>query len=77
MKAYYARPPQKPSMLMSRKTREKLRPSESSLKMPAADSTTRIVRITAWTIAGRLSSRAGRGGRPREMDERDKKTVVW
>ena len=74
---YYARPPQKPSMLIRRKTNEMLSPSESSLNIPTADSIMRMVRIAPCTKAGRLRNRAGRGGRPKEIDDRERKTVVW
>lgn len=74
---HYARPPQMPSMLMSRKTKKKLRACESALNIPAPDSIARAVRMTACTTAGRPNSLAGRGGSPNEIDERDKNTVVW
>jgi hypothetical protein len=64
-------------MLIRRKTSEKLSPSESSPNIPTADSMARIKRIAPCTKAGRLSNRAGRGGRPREIDDRERKTVVW
>ena len=77
MNTYYASPPQKPSMLINKKTREKLRPSESSPKIPAADSIARMVRMRACTAAGTLRSRVGRGGKPNEIEDLDMNTVVW
>lgn len=65
-----------PSMLMSRKTKAKLRPSCSSPKKPTVDSTARVVRMKPCTIAGRESSFPGRGGRPSVIDDRERKTVV-
>ncbi len=73
---YYASPPQKPSMLMRKKTKEKLSPSESSLKNPTADSIARIVRMRACMTAGRPRSRVGSGGIPREIEERERNTVL-
>ncbi len=73
----YARPPQMPSMEMRRKTKAKLTPSFASLKMPIADSTARVMRMKLWRIAGAESSLPGSGGRPRVMDERERKTVDW
>ena len=66
-----------PSMLIRRNTKEKLNPCESSLKIPAADSMANRVRISACTNAGAGRSLAGRGGSPREIEEREKNTVVW
>ena len=48
-----------------------------SAMRPMADSTKRVRKIIDCMIAGRLSSRAGSGGRPREMEDLDMKTVVW
>lgn len=50
--------------------------SALALKNPTALSKRRVKRTKAWMIAGRESRRAGRGGRPREMEERERKTVV-
>jgi len=44
---------------------------------PMADSVARIIRIQACSIAGRARSLAGKGGRPMEIEEREKKTKVW
>ena len=66
-----------PSMEMRRKTKAKLAPSFASPKMPTADSTARVVRITPWRIAGAESSLPGSGGRPRVIEERERKTVDW
>ena len=45
--------------------------------MPTADSSTRVSRITACIIAGRERRLVGSAGSPREMEEREIKTVVW
>jgi hypothetical protein len=37
----------------------------------------RVRRTTPWTIVGRGSRWRGIGGRPRERDERERKTKVW
>jgi len=44
---------------------------------PLADSTTSRTRITDWIMAGKGSNRSGRAGRPKEIDERERKTVDW
>jgi hypothetical protein len=75
--AYYARPPQIPSMLMSKKTRKKLAPSELSPKIPTALSYARVNRITSCVTAGAGSSFSGSGGQPREMEDRERNTAAW
>ena len=74
---YYAKPPQMPSILINRNTRPKANPSELSGITPTPDSKARVTNITSCTIAGRGSKRDGKGGRPKEIDDRDKKTVAW
>lgn len=74
---HYARPPQIPSILTSKKTRKKLAPSELSPKIPTALSYTRVNRMTSCVTAGIGSSLSGRGGQPREMEDREKNTVNW
>lgn len=73
----YARPPQIPSRLMRMKTVRMLRPSASAEKKPTADSKIKASNTSACTIAGRGNRRDGRGGTPIEIEDRDKKTVVW
>lgn len=65
-----------PSKLIIRNTVPMARPSELSGKIPIPDSVARKSRITACTIAGRERSRAGSGGRPNEIEERERKTVA-
>ena len=77
MATYYARPPQIPSMLTSKKTRKKLAPSELSPKIPIALSYTRVNRITSCMTAGAGSSFSGSGGNPKEMEDRERNTVTW
>lgn len=74
---YYARPPQIPSMLMSKKTRKKLAPSELSPKIPTELSYVRVKRITSCIIAGTGNSFSGSGGQPAEIEDRERKTVAW
>lgn len=59
------------------KTNMILRPSWSSAKIPTADSYASVNKITSWTMAGSGRSRVGRGGIPKDMEERDINTVVW
>jgi hypothetical protein len=67
-----------PSRLISRNTVVMLHASSASAgKTPTADSNARRRRIPAWMIAGRGRRRAGRGGTPIEIDDRERKTVVW
>ena len=77
MTTYYARPPQIPSMLTSRKTRKKLAPSELSSKIPTALSYTRVNRITSCVTAGPGNSFSGSGGQPREIEDRERNTADW
>jgi hypothetical protein len=74
---YYARPPQTPSRLINRKTKVILRPSESAGKNPMADSDASVSRIKPCKMEGSERKRDGSGGRPMEIDEREKNTVVW
>lgn len=55
----------------------KLNPCEAPSRMPRADSSARVVRTTACKTAGRGRSRAGKGGRPNEMEDRERNTVAW
>ena len=71
---YYARPPQIPSMLTSKKTRKKLAPSELSLKIPTALSYARVNRITSCATAGTGNSFSGSGGQPSEIEDRERNT---
>lgn len=75
--AYYDEPPHIPSTLIKMNTRIIVIPYCSSEKIPTADSKARMVKMTAWTIAGRDRSLAGIGGIPINIQEREKKTVVW
>ena len=63
-------------MLISRNTSEKLSAGESSPKIPTAASITSMVRTTACMTAGRLSNLVGSGGKPSDIEDRDRKTVV-
>ena len=74
---YYARPPQIPSMLISKKTRKKLAPSELSPKIPTELSYVRVKRITSCITAGIGNSFSGSGGQPTEIEDRERKTVAW
>ena len=75
--AYYARPPQIPSMLTNKKTRKKLAPSELSPNTPTALSYVRVNKITSCVTAGADSSFSGIGGQPREMEDRERNTAAW
>ena len=77
MMTYNARPPQIPSMLTSKKIRKKLAPSELSPKIPIALSYPRVKRMASCMIAGAGSSFSGSGGKPREMEDRERNTVTW
>jgi len=66
-----------PSMLISTNTRNILPVARSSGSSPIADSKTSMSSITNWMIAGAGRRWAGRAFRPRDMLEREKKTVVW
>jgi hypothetical protein len=76
-RTHYAEPPQIPSRLIRRNTAAILHASSSFGKNPMADSTASTRRMHACRIAGSGRNRAGSGGMPMEMDEREKKTVVW
>jgi hypothetical protein len=60
-------------MLMRRNTKPTPYSSEN---IPTADSKTRVMRMRNWMIPGRGSKDEGRGGIPRDIEEREKKTVV-
>lgn len=75
--AYYAEPPHMPSRLIRTNTNRILGPSESELKNPTAASKLKVVNMIPCKMAGRERSRAGKGGMPRDMEDRDRKTVVW
>jgi len=64
-------------MLMSKKTRKKLTPSELSPKIPIALSYTRVNRMASCITAGTGNSFSGSGGQPREMEDRERNTVNW
>lgn len=66
-----------PSRLMSKKTRPVASPSESADISPTPDSSARRIRIPACTKAGSGRRRAGSGGMPREIDDREMNTVDW
>lgn len=72
---HYASPPQMPSTLMS--TTHSRTPNESAPTRPVADSTVRVSRIAACMMAGSEMKRPGSGGRPSEIDDREKNTEVW
>ena len=42
-----------------------------------ADSYIKAEKIINWMIAGKGISRAGSAGIPRDIDDRERKTVVW
>ena len=77
MKTYYANPPQRPSRLMSVNTKKMLRLSDSSPKIPMADSYIKAKKMKNWMMAGKDISRTGSAGIPRDTADREKKTVVW
>ena len=74
--AYYAEPPHIPSTLISTKTRAIFVPFRSSEKIPTADSKARMIKMIACMIAGKPRSFSGIGGRPINIQERERKTVV-
>ena len=76
-KTHYASPPHVPSSAMSRKTIQKLATGLPSPKTPTADSKPRKSMMKPWSRAGRKSKREGSGGIPMEIEDREKKTVVW
>ena len=57
-------------------TRKMLRLSDSSPKMPTADSYIKTKKIRDWIIAGKDISRIGSAGMPRDIDDLERKTVV-
>ena len=66
-----------PSKLINTKTKPIAKPSELAGIKPTPDSSASMDRIKNWTIAGSERNREGSAGNPKEMDERDKKTVAW
>ena len=62
---------------MSVNTKKMLKLSDSSPKNPIADSYIKAKKIINWTIAGKDISCAGSAGIPRDIDDRERKTVVW
>ena len=54
-----------------------LKLSDSSLKTPMADSYIKIKKIRHWITAGNDISRVGSAGIPSDIDDRERKTVVW
>ena len=74
---YYANPPQRPSRLISVNTKKMLRLSDSSPKIPMADSYINVKKMKHWMMAGNGISRTGSAGIPRDIEDREKKTVVW
>ena len=77
VETYYANPPQSPSRLMSINTKKMLKLSDSSPKIPIADSYIKVKKMKHWTMAGKDISRTGSAGIPRDIEDREKKTVVW
>lgn len=74
---YYANPPQRPSRLISVNTKKMLKLSDSSPKSPTADSYIKAKNIRHWVMAGKDINRTGSAGIPRDIADREKKTVVW
>ena len=74
---HYAEPPQIPSRAMRNRTAVIASPSEPTGTIPMPDSSERSNNMKNCTIAGRDNNRSGRGGIPREIDERERKTVAW
>ena len=62
---------------MSIKTKKMLKLSDSSLKTPMADSYVKVKKIRHWIMAGNDISRVGSAGIPSDIDDRERKTVVW
>lgn len=52
-------------------------PSDSLVKIPTEDSNAKIRSIADCRSAGSGRRRVGRAGIPREIEDREKKTVVW
>ena len=62
---------------MSVNTKKMLRLSDSSPKIPMADSYIKAKKMRNWIMAGKDISRTGSAGIPRDTADREKKTVVW
>ena len=62
---------------MSINTKKMLRLSDSSPKIPMADSYIKVKKTKHWMMAGKGISRTGSAGIPRDIADREKKTVVW
>ena len=62
---------------MSVNTKKMLKLSDSSPKNPMADSYIKVKKITDCMIAGKGISHAGSAGIPRDIDDRERKTVIW
>ena len=62
---------------MSINTKKMFKLSDPSPKNPMADSYIKAEKIINWMIAGKGISRAGSAGIPRDIDDRERKTVVW
>jgi len=61
---------------MSRNTKNMPPAARSSGIIPTADSKISVRNITNWIMAGAGRRRAGRAGKPIDMLERERKTVV-
>jgi len=64
-------------MLMSVNTKDILIASESIGKKPWADSIKSKEKMMVCMMAGKGRRRAGSTGRPKEMEDRERKTVAW
>ena len=74
-RAYYASPPQTPSIVMSIKTIAIASPSLVAGIIPVPDSMKSMKSMKNCTIAGKGNRREGNAGKPSEMDDRERKTV--
>ena len=84
---YYDSPPHIPSTEINMTTMNTLQPSQSSAICPVIDipdsnipfalSSKSTMSTHSWIIAGDQRNLYGRGGIPREMEEREKNTDVW
>ena len=63
-------------MLIKTNTSRILDTSASLEKIPTADSMAKIANMHPWAKAGNESSAYGKGGKPRDMLDREKNTVV-
>ena len=54
-----------------------LKLSDSSPKIPIADSYIKVKKMRHWKTAGKDISRTGSAGIPRDIDDLERKTVVW